>query len=157
MQQQNRIAFFIIPETVAATKTLSSTAKLLLARLMRHRNRQTGQCNPRRVTLAAELGVSESTITRALRELRLGRFIESHKGQRGNSYTLQIPAASNPQGAPGQIRPAEAPYPLYETLGLNKPPSRKNFSTPIPAVARKPVRSQGLECYYAKQRRKAGG
>jgi hypothetical protein len=84
-----RNSFLIVAKATLANKEISTTAKLLLALLIDHRNRKTGQCNPRRVKLAAELGVSLATIRRALSELRAVGFITSKRQQYTNNYEIR--------------------------------------------------------------------
>ncbi len=77
---------------------LSGAARLVLQALNWHRNRKTGQCNPRQSTLAKELGFCRETICRAVVELRRKGRISSHKGQRGCRYELvsrQRPLSGN--------------------------------------------------------------
>jgi hypothetical protein len=118
MQQQNRIAFFMIPETVAATKTLSSTAKLLLAQLLDHRNKRTAQCNPKQATLARELGISEDTVQRKLVELRRLGFVATKRHPYGCTYEIQIPQIRGRETANPRVRNRKtadlgSPYPLF--------------------------------------------
>src|SRR6058998_1527053 len=113
-------AFLIVTKAVLADKRISATAKLLLAVLNDHRNKETDQCNPRRETLAAELGTGTQVVKRALGELRAAGFLTSTKGQRANTYApctgnpagskstgRKNPAGSKSTGAPVQNRPAE--------------------------------------------------
>jgi hypothetical protein len=140
----SRDAFLMIPKSVLCTKRISARAKLVLAQLKDYRNRQTGQCNPRRAALAAALGTSEDSIKRALIELRRAGLVESKKGQRGNSYVIlstvsagadppatasasakppgrTVSAGATPPGTPVQMRPAEpAASLLTEPYLLNK-------------------------------------
>jgi len=104
-------AFFKVTEILAKDKTLKSTPKLLLARLVRHYNPQTHQCDPKVTTLADELGCGERAIKRAIARLRELGWIETHKGQRGLSFGIpsfampirEIPVAGRetPEYAPG--------------------------------------------------------
>jgi DNA-binding transcriptional MocR family regulator len=81
-------AFFKITEALAENKTLSSTTKLVLARLIRHCNLQTGQCNPKIATLARELGLSKITIQRTVARLRTLGWIQTRRGQRGLCFAI---------------------------------------------------------------------
>jgi hypothetical protein len=136
-----RNSFLIVAKDTLANKNISTTAKLLFAQLCDHRNRRTGQCNPKRRTLGSELGVSVATIKRALGELRTAGFLTSRKGQYTNTYELctrnpvgsnptgwQNPAGSNPTGQRGQFDPAEASASLYEPYPLNH---KGGESTPL--------------------------
>jgi DNA-binding transcriptional ArsR family regulator len=67
---------------------LSATAKLLLAVLQDHRNARTGQCNPKRKTLALEMGVSISTIRRTLDDLREAGLVRSKRASRTSRYEI---------------------------------------------------------------------
>jgi hypothetical protein len=69
-------------------ENLSATARAIYTRLRCYQNRHTGQCNPRVARLAADLGVSESTIKRGLRNLRLDGWIISNRSIRGCSYRI---------------------------------------------------------------------
>jgi DNA-binding transcriptional MocR family regulator len=51
-------------------------AKLVLVALLDHLNCKTGRCNPRRHTLAGELGVSVETIKRGLKELENAGWVK---------------------------------------------------------------------------------
>ncbi len=126
-------AFLIVTKAVLADKRISATAKLLLAVLRDHENKKTGQCNPRRATLAGNLDVCTKTVTRSLAQLCEAGYLTVKKGQRGNTY---VPCTSNPAGtnspgrenpagtkSPGarsQNVPAEPPASLYEPDLLNK-------------------------------------
>jgi hypothetical protein len=98
-------SFLIVTKAVLADKRISTTAKLLLAVLRDHRNKKTGQCNPRRAILAADLDVCTKTVTRALAQLCEAGYLTIQKGQRGNTY---VPCIQNPAGAksPGRKNPA---------------------------------------------------
>jgi hypothetical protein len=118
-------AFFKITEALAENKTLSSTAKLVLARLARHYNPKTGQCDPKVTTLARELGRHPNTIQDAIARLRQLGWIETHKGQRGLSFAIprEIPEADkgNTPILPHRNCVAENPAPqkLCSTLHRN--------------------------------------
>ena len=91
-----RNSYLIVAKDLLADKSVSMTAKLLFAQLPDYRNTRTGQCNPWETTLAADLGVSESTIFRAMKELKKAGKIEVKRTVRGNWYAfptrkLQLP------------------------------------------------------------------
>lgn len=167
---------FIVPQNLLIAKHIPKTAALLLTVLENHRNKRTGQCNPRIKILAAELGVNEKTIDRNLARLRLLGLIRSKKGQRGCAYTLAPKAEWGPV-LRGQNVPAE-PLECPRTQGLNVPagalhpymnlningmkeraaaripPQRSTYSTP--QRDRQPsMYERTLEAYYAEQRRRA--
>jgi len=100
---------------VRQCRDLSMTAKMVAQVLaLDFANRDTGQCNPSRATLADHLGVSEATIKRALADLTrlgwLGRTGETGRN-RTASYSFLSPGkvvAFGPQNGAnaGQKRPA---------------------------------------------------
>jgi biotin operon repressor len=126
-----------IDQIIFATD-LSATARLVFQALVWHRNRKTGQCNPRLGTLARELGLCKDTIWRAMNELRARGCIMSQKGQRGCVYGFapsasmnQKPRTENQDAEPApaygksvRTRPenqyAEAPASLLNLLELKK-------------------------------------
>jgi DNA-binding MarR family transcriptional regulator len=143
-------AFFKIPESLARDKTLKSTAKLVLARLARHANPETGRCDPRVTTLADELGRHRNTIQRAIGRLRKLGLIETHKGQRGLSFAILLHQNGSARCTKmGQ----QSGFILYELEQVNRAAPRS--PKPQHDVPRKPPCSQVLEFYYAEQRRKA--
>src|SRR6516225_7974320 len=75
--------FLMVARPILADQRISANAKLLLAQLLDHRNKRTGQCNPWQSTLASELGLSEDMVQRGLQELRRLGFIEIKRGQSG--------------------------------------------------------------------------
>jgi hypothetical protein len=80
--------FFMIPKWLCATEKLSLAAKVLLVILDDHRNRKTGQCNPRIRTLAKESHTPRRTVQRALADLcRLG-LIQITWAQRESNYRI---------------------------------------------------------------------
>jgi hypothetical protein len=68
---------------------LPEPAQVLLATLFWHRNRETGQCNPRHETLGRELGWSYSKVRDHIRNLREAGMIQAVKGKRGNRYEIR--------------------------------------------------------------------
>jgi DNA-binding transcriptional MocR family regulator len=171
----NQQSFLIISKEILADKRISVTAKLLLAQLIDHRNKQTGQCNPKRQTLARELGVSVPTIQRALSELIKVEFIRSKKRSRTNFYEFlsdQIDPAeprvgSNRSGMSDQIDPAGPPVSfneLYirgttrarEASGNGAGSAKRAFAPPI--KRKKTLGEQALELYYEQhpEQRKTG-
>jgi len=168
-----RNSFLIVAKAVLADKRISATAKLLLAVLADHWNKNTGQCNPHEATLAEEIGVCRRTVIRALAELKTAGLIQVQRTQRGNRYefpkcqnvTSQV---TNSHSAECQNVTSEPPYPLYEPYlgepsGLRaqkrrapaaSPPNPKPLHAPLPR--RKSVQSATLEAFYREERRKAG-
>jgi DNA-binding transcriptional MocR family regulator len=161
-----RNSFLIVAKEMLANKRISATAKLLYAQLLDHRNKRTGQCNPKQTTLALELGISVDTIQRGLSVLRKQGLITIKRGQWGCWYEIQIPQnavsqTANPRVPKPQNRGSSAPYPLYEPY-LKEPsgvaaasPSQKQPLNASPPP-RKSAQSEVLESYYREQRRKAG-
>lgn len=113
----------IISKDLLTDKSISVKARLLLAQLLDHRNKKTGQCNPRRKTLAKELGLSMRTLVRALNELRAAQLIRSKQGQHTAFYEIQECQNGTPQAGSGvpnwhsqecQNGTPEPAYPLTE-------------------------------------------
>jgi hypothetical protein len=78
---------FIIPEAIMR-RPLTVKAKLVWGQLRFHRNRATGQCNPGYKLVGAELGISETSVYRAVRELGRAGLLASTKHVRASSYVL---------------------------------------------------------------------
>ena len=72
-----------------AALALPLGAQVVLAKLYWHRNKTTGQLNPRHLTLGREIGRSWSTIRNHIRILRERQFISATKGRRGNHYEIR--------------------------------------------------------------------
>jgi DNA-directed RNA polymerase specialized sigma subunit len=70
--------------------TLSLYARTVGISLLMHRNNKTGLCYPEQTTIADELGVSESTVIRALAELQSLSLVDWKRrdGGQNNSYDL---------------------------------------------------------------------
>jgi DNA-binding MarR family transcriptional regulator len=81
-------SFFKITEKLAGNNDLTSTAKLVLAKLASRANPQTGLCNPKIDTLARELGRHPHTIQRTVTRLRKLGWIQTRKGQRGLYFAV---------------------------------------------------------------------
>lgn len=162
-----RNSFLIVAKSTLVNKKISTTGKLLLAQLLDHRNKKTGQCNPGQVKLAEELGISVDTVQRGLHKLCKLGLITIHRGQYGCRYEIQIPQPAVSQTANPRIpkpQPAvpSVPGPLYEPYinepsvvrGQNRPapagsfPNKKSFNTTLPP--RKSAQSETLEAYYRK-------
>jgi DNA-binding transcriptional regulator YhcF (GntR family) len=86
----NQQSFLIISKEILADKRISVTAKLLLAQLIDHRNKNTGQCNPKWQTLAAELDISQRTIARAMQELKQAGWIAWKRTRLSSKYEIKI-------------------------------------------------------------------
>jgi Helix-turn-helix domain len=71
-----------------AVNYLPSVVKDVLGWLYWHRNRVTGQCNPKHETLAHEIGCSVRTIQRSIRMLKDGAFVRAIKGRRGCQFEI---------------------------------------------------------------------
>jgi hypothetical protein len=85
--------FLIVAQEILADQRISANAKLLLAQLLDHRNKRTGQCNPWETSLAEELGISRCTVMRGLKELSLAGWIQTKRTQNGNQY--KFPKSQN--------------------------------------------------------------
>jgi len=156
-----RKSFLIVAKSTLADKNISATAKLLFAQLCDHRNRRTGQCNPRQATLARELGISVDTIQRSLSALCRHGLVSIHRGQYGCRYEIQIPQnavsqTANPRVPKPQVAVSDAPASFNEPYVIEPRPSsnKKSFNAPPPP--RKTAQSETLEAYYREERRKAG-
>lgn len=160
-----RKSFLIVAKEIVADKSLSATEKLLYAQLLDHRNRRTGQCNPKHATLARELGICERTVERSIQQLRDQGWITMRRGQNGCRY--EIPTRQNVGSHPTnpgvptrQNVGSEAPVSFNEPYLMNSSgvaaasSKRKSFNAPPPP--RKSAQSETLEAYYREQRRKAG-
>ncbi len=79
--------FVCLPDA-AIWQHISAHAKILYAALLSYRNRKTGMCNPKLITLAERLGKSERTIRRALDQLRRAGMVLVHRSLCGNRYEL---------------------------------------------------------------------
>ena len=167
-----RNSFLIVAKAILSDKRLSITARLLMAQLLDHRNNRTGQCNPKRKTLAQALGMDTGKdkgsrrMTRALAELRKAGLISSKQGQHGSFYELRVDKNVHPERVQGgqkcpvsldkNVQPG-LPYPLYEPyfkepsgFAASSPQKTKPQNTPL----RKSAQSETLRCYYEQQRRK---
>jgi DNA-binding transcriptional MocR family regulator len=114
---------------------------------MDHRNKTTGQCNPRESSLAEELGISRQTVLRGLKELRRAGWIQAKRGQNGNRY--EFPEYQN-----GTSQVASC-Y-LGSRASLYEPYLKKSAACGRATPQKKSAqREEVLARYYAKQR-KAG-
>jgi hypothetical protein len=154
--------FTKFPLWLHATPKLSPAAKTVLVILDDHRNRASGQCNPRVDTLSRETALSRRSVRRGLAELIARRIIQSIRGQRGNTYKLasrsewqeilrgQIgPMGTGSEGPKwplpwGQTGPSGAPVSLLtepELLNQRKEPPivphRKRTAKPARSSAKK--------------------
>ena len=157
---------------VLSNKRISAFARLVLLLLEDHRNKNTGQCNPKRKTLAAELGIEVRKkddlfpITKALIELRKAGLIRSKQERRTNSYELWVAPSVNPKGAMGCSGEQPTPAgPLYElkrgNLGVRAlkrasagPPSNQSSPNGAPDPSGIPRKDAGreaepLDVYYS--------
>jgi len=142
-----RTAFLIVTKAVLADKRISTTAKVVLAQLMDHRNKTTGQCNPRETSLAEELGISRRTVLRALKELRCVGWIQAKRGQNGNRY--EFPKCQN-------VTSQVTNWHLGSRASLYEPYLKKSAACRRATPQKKSAqREEVLARYYAKQR-KAG-
>ena len=141
-----RTAFLIVTKAVLADKRISTTAKLVLAQLMDHRNKTTGQCNPRESSLAEELGISRQTVLRGLKELRRAGWIQAKRGQNGNRY--EFPKYQN-------VTSQVTNWHLGSRASLYEPYLKKYAANSRATPQRQSIQRDVLARYYAKQR-KAG-
>jgi hypothetical protein len=84
----------MIPQALLRRDITPTATKVYFA-LRSYVNRKTGQCNPRYATIARRIGLSERTVCRALRELRLAGWIGVRRGHWGSNYECRnraIPA-----------------------------------------------------------------
>ena len=80
--------FVQVPLSLLDAQGICQTAKIVYQRLMSHLNRKTGQCNPKFRTLAKELGLSYSTIQRAIKALRNNGLIRTIRTRASSAFEL---------------------------------------------------------------------
>ena len=161
-----RNSFLIVAKAMAADKQISATEKLLLAQLLDHRNKRTGQCNPNQTTLARELGIGLRTVRRSLSRLCKHGWLAIQRGQNGCRYefpTGQSGRSDRPFRTvpPAKVAVGEAPYPLSESYlrnhsGVAAASSSQKQPLNASPPPRKSAQSEVLEAYYREERRKAG-
>ena len=135
-----RNSFLIVSKQLAADKRVSVTAKMVFAVLCDYRNKTTAQCNPRVKKLAEAIGVSASTVGRALRALREAGFIKIHWRRTSSQYEIMFGQFDRSCS----VKLTEQPGPvLYEPSVLKGFPQRKS------------IQSEVLSRYYAQQQRRA--
>ncbi|WP_316164544.1 MULTISPECIES: helix-turn-helix domain-containing protein [unclassified Bradyrhizobium] len=72
-------------------KLLEQVDLLVMVALIGHRNNQTGQCNPSHATIAAEIGVSVSTVQRSFKRLDAAGFLKAYaKSFKGLKTSSQV-------------------------------------------------------------------
>jgi len=143
-----RQSFLILAKEVAADNRISALAKLLLAQLSDHRNKTSGQCNPRHSKLAEELGTSVSKVQRGIAELVQVGFVQAKRGQYGCQYEIQICTRADPKMHPCR---SGSSTPLYEPYLLKgHPPNKKPIER-----ERRGAAAVALEHYYAMFGKKA--
>lgn len=129
------IPFVLSPASYVRAKDVSNGAYRLFQCLKTYKNRATGQCNPRRRTLAKVLGVDEATITRRMRELRLAGWVTGHRGLHGWRYDLHddierknaaSPRSKNAACPSGKNAAYEAPLPYMNQMFLENQKKKKN-------------------------------
>ena len=92
----------ILDRELLKNTDVSLTARVLFAQLRDH-GKTNGRINPKRKTLAEELGLSLRTVCNTLGELRDAGWIKSKRRQHANSYTIErevTNGASEGQGLP---------------------------------------------------------
>lgn len=127
----------IIPRNILTASEITVTARLVLAQLYDHRNKRTGQCNPKIRTLASELGLSISTVGRALRSLREAAMVKITWRQRSSDYQIlngQNDRTENPDRSKrpiknGQNDRSDDPVSLYEPNFIE--PNTSNAAVPL--------------------------
>jgi DNA-binding MarR family transcriptional regulator len=80
----------LIPVTLLQDLSLSPLAKLLFACLSMHLGKSGDRCNPRSKVLAAELGVSEDKIERALKELAGAGLVRRKSNRPWRAWETEI-------------------------------------------------------------------
>lgn len=83
------MTFLIIPDSLLQRKDISTSAKLVLCRLVRYCNPETGQCNPKITTLADALGLTFWEAQRALGQLRKRGFLSWTKSRGASCYQIE--------------------------------------------------------------------
>jgi hypothetical protein len=161
--------FLMVAREILADQRISGNAKLLLALLLDHRNKRTGQCNPWESSLAEELGISRYAVMRGLKELSLAGWIQTKRGQNGNRYEfpksqIRTSQVANPHM---ESRKSALEAGVYPYMNLNnepyKEPALRASGFPVcdaaafpqksktktqPAVPRKPIRKSVLDIFY---------
>ena len=84
-------AFAPTPVALLGRDDVSRTAVVVYDVISTYRNRRNGGCFPKRETLAARVGVSVRTITRAISQLRSAGFLAIRKLPLSNAYELTTP------------------------------------------------------------------
>jgi DNA-binding transcriptional MocR family regulator len=159
--------FLIVAQEILADQRISANAKLLLAQLLDHRNKRTGQCNPWETSLAEELGISRCTVMRGLKELSLAGWIRTKRGQNGNQYKFPKSQNATSQVANPNMesRKSALGAGVYPYMNLNNEPYKEPAlrasgvsvcdaaasspkTKPQPAVPRKPIRKSVLDIFY---------
>jgi DNA-binding transcriptional regulator YhcF (GntR family) len=85
-------------QLVIIDPNVTTSGKVVFARLMNHHNTKTGRCFPSEATLAHALGCTERSIRTALKSLEKHKYIRVHrgKGRNGtNQYDLYMPSGKN--------------------------------------------------------------
>jgi DNA-binding transcriptional MocR family regulator len=77
-------------DAVALQQKYKPRACVLMSRLADHFNCKTGQCNPGFDTLAREMGVTERTVRRAIKELEPDGWIKSKRGGRDDKVSFKL-------------------------------------------------------------------
>jgi len=93
----------MLPNWLQRRREVSQGAKLAYARLAQHAGRD-GECFPKQVTLAAELGVSERTANEYVRTLTKFRLIEKERpglGMSNRYFFLDHPWIHDHESQPG--------------------------------------------------------
>ena len=166
-----RNSYLILAKDLAADKRISVTARLLFAQLLDHRNRHTGQCNPRAIVLAGELGISRRTVDRALKELRKAEMLTVKRTGRASTYDLAMRQndASDATSCLVTMRQngaSAASGPLYEPIlkgtyararkrAADSLPNQNHNGNTVAVPRRKSITSETLEAYYRLYAKKA--
>ena len=83
--------FVCIPLELLSRADHGHVARELYEHLLNSRNRKTGQCNPKRATLAGKMGISIPTVSRAVGELVAKGLISSRQKSACNEYEIIPP------------------------------------------------------------------
>jgi DNA-binding transcriptional regulator YhcF (GntR family) len=119
------------------TPVADAKAKLVLLKLADNANDQ-GVAWPHIETIAAETGLSRSSVFKALNELEESGIIERHRGRNEVIYTIQksrLETSRSPDWRPLEVQTGDLPYikePSIEHIGTTNNPEtpQKRFQKP---------------------------
>jgi DNA-binding transcriptional regulator YhcF (GntR family) len=119
------------------TPVADAKAKLVLLKLADNANDQ-GVAWPHIETIAAETGLSRSSVFKALNELEESGIVERHRGRNEVTYTIQksvLETSRSPDWRPLEVQTGDLPYikePSIEHIGTTNNPEtpQKRFQKP---------------------------